>query len=179
MGLDGVAIVIAVEEAFQIAIPDAEAEKMLTPGDMLNYVVSRVGSDSNSQCMEQRAFNRLRHALMQVLEHPRKAIRPNTPMEELISSKHRRNNWKLIHQATGTAQWPKLTLLGKIPQNVQFVGDLARYLAENARASLKQQPKEGWNRQEIEETIARIIKNQLGITDFRWDQEFVKDLGVK
>lgn len=33
MGLDGVEFVMAVEEAFQIAIPDEDAQRMLTPGE--------------------------------------------------------------------------------------------------------------------------------------------------
>jgi acyl carrier protein len=36
MGLDGVEIIMKAEEAFDITIEDADAEKMLTPGDLIN-----------------------------------------------------------------------------------------------------------------------------------------------
>ncbi|MGE5304286.1 MAG: hypothetical protein ACM3TN_13320 [Alphaproteobacteria bacterium] len=115
---------------------------------------------------------------MQVFEKPRKTIRPNTPWQEIITHRQTRHNWKLLHQATGTRDWPKLNLLGKIPKRIGTVGAVARYLAENARASLKSQAQEGWSKREIEATITKIIQKQLAITDFRWDQEFFKDLGV-
>jgi acyl carrier protein len=56
MGLDSVEFVLATEEAFQIAIPDADAEKLLTPGDVVDYVCARIGSAPDSGCLEQRAF---------------------------------------------------------------------------------------------------------------------------
>jgi len=80
MGLDGVEFIMAVEEAFQIAIPDADAQQMFTPGDVVTYVYARVGSEGGHGCAEQRAFYRLRHASMKVFDH----------------------NWRLLHQATGT-----------------------------------------------------------------------------
>ena len=167
MGLDFVEIIIAVEEAFQIAIPDADAERMRTPRNMVEYVMSRIGSEKDSRCLEQRAFYRLRRAIMQVFERPRKAIRPNTRWQEIITHRQTRHNWELLHQATGTPQWPKLNLLGKIPKRINTVGAVARYLAENARASLKIQADEGWSKQEIEATITKIIQKQLAINDFR------------
>jgi acyl carrier protein len=35
MGLDGVEFIMAVEEAFQIAIPDEDSEQMRTSGDVV------------------------------------------------------------------------------------------------------------------------------------------------
>ena len=36
----------------------------------------------------------------------------------------------------------------------------------------------GLSRQEIEETITLILRSQLGIDEFGWDDRFVADLGV-
>jgi acyl carrier protein len=56
VGLESVEFVLATEEAFQIAIPDADAERLLTPADVVNYVCARVGPAADSGCLEQRAF---------------------------------------------------------------------------------------------------------------------------
>ena len=42
MGLDTVELVMAMEEAFQLEIPDAAAERMLTVGDMHSILVSEL-----------------------------------------------------------------------------------------------------------------------------------------
>ena len=39
MGLDTVEIVMAIEEEFQIEISDSDAEKMFTPGDILEFLL--------------------------------------------------------------------------------------------------------------------------------------------
>ena len=43
MGLDSVELVMAVEEEFGISISDADAQKMLTPKEVINFVESRRG----------------------------------------------------------------------------------------------------------------------------------------
>lgn len=44
MGLDSVELVMAYEEAFKIEISDAEAEKILTPADVIALVVQKHAS---------------------------------------------------------------------------------------------------------------------------------------
>ncbi|HTO10885.1 MAG TPA: hypothetical protein VMQ51_04885 [Candidatus Binatia bacterium] len=168
---------MAVEEAFQIAIPDEDAERMRTPGDVVTYVFDRVGSDQGHGCAEQRAFYRLRRASMKVFDQPRNAIRPATRWDDILPKRQRRHNWRLLHQATGTPHWPRLTVLGKLPDPIATVGGPAQYLAAYGPAVF-QRPTEGWSRHTIEAAITRIMREQLGIVEFRWDQEFVRDLGV-
>ena len=57
MGLDGVEIVMKVEEAFGITIDDAEAGKITTPGQLIELVLSKVGRTVDEACLTQRAFH--------------------------------------------------------------------------------------------------------------------------
>jgi hypothetical protein len=45
MGLDTVDLVMTVEETFDITISDAEAEKILTVGDLNRYVLSKLDGE--------------------------------------------------------------------------------------------------------------------------------------
>jgi acyl carrier protein len=60
MGLDTVELVMAVEEEFDLEIPDAAAEKMFTVGDMHSFLVSELKRREESEVDETRVFERLR-----------------------------------------------------------------------------------------------------------------------
>ena len=43
--LDIVALIMGIEEEFDIEIPDEDAEKLTTVGEALNYTLSKLGAD--------------------------------------------------------------------------------------------------------------------------------------
>lgn len=176
MGLDGVEFVMALEEAFGLAIPDSDAERLVTPGHVVRYLEGRLQAGT-SGCLEQRAFYALRRAAMSVLHLPRSAFRPETQWEPVLGSRHRRHTWKLLHSATGVAPWPKMSVWGSIPASAASMGDTARYLASYGVPSL-QRHGEGWSTAQIQTTVTRLMADTLGIEKFDWDQSFVQDLGI-
>lgn len=103
MGLDGVELVMAVEENFAIVIEDADAEKMRTPRDLIAHIVSKVGCVDRTHCATQRAFNKLRLALMRHCGLNRTQIRPQAPMIGLLPFKKRREILRQILDETGIA----------------------------------------------------------------------------
>lgn len=177
MGFDLVELTFAVEESFQIEIRDKDAQQLLTPGDLVDYVLSRVGESDTSACLKQRAFYRLRRATMLAFFQPRSALKPNTRWDDVIPRRRRRQNWRVLHEATGMKQWPRLTTWAGFSESIETIGETARYLAELSPAVLKQQ-NERWTRKEVEATITRLMCEVIGITVFRWDQQFVEDLGL-
>ena len=177
MGLDLVEFVMTVEESFQIAIPDEDAQRMFTPGDVVNYVLARVGETPSQACLEQRAFYKLRRATVQAFAQPRSAIKPGTRWDDVLPPRQRRRNWHLLHQATGTPHWSRLTIWAGVPDAVATIGGTARYFAERSPGAFKHTD-EGWSREEVEATMKRLMREQFAITEFGWDQEFVKDLGL-
>jgi acyl carrier protein len=84
MGLDGVEIVMTVEETFGIAIEDSEAAKAVTPGQLIDLVLSKTKRTIDEACLTQRAFHRLRATLMRRLGVPRHQIRPEILLGSLF-----------------------------------------------------------------------------------------------
>ena len=115
MGLDLVDFVMAVEDAFGIAIPNDDAALMRTPRDVVAFVQRTVSAGDSPVCFSQR-----------LLQAPRRS---------------------------------------------EF---LAVYIP-----SLLKQAHEGWSRAEIERIVRSLMDEELGITKFNWDDEFIRDLRVE
>ena len=107
MGLDSVELVMAIEDEFGICIRDEDAEKMLTPGHIADYVMNLVQTEGYSGCPSQIGFYRVRTALMNAFGLPRKAIRPDALMQELLSGDIK-ENWKKLRDALQTEHFPTL-----------------------------------------------------------------------
>lgn len=177
MGLDSVEFVIAIEDAFGIFIPDADAEAMLTPGILIDYLERRL-TRGDAGCLEQRAFYRLRKAGMQVLDCARPAFQPRSQWKTLLHARHGARQWNLIGRVSKLAPWPSYGRFfgrGGIPE--QTMGDTARDLATRSPQSLMYEG-EGWSRQSIEGVVRRLMADELGITEFKLTDRFVQDLGV-
>lgn len=112
MGLEGVEIVMAVEESFGITIADDEAEKIRTPRALVELVCSKVAVTDQANCLSQRAFYRARRALMDTLGVTRKDIRLDTKLEQLIPASSRRESWQKLRQALKANRWPALSPTG-------------------------------------------------------------------
>jgi acyl carrier protein len=82
--MDAVEIVMAVEDAFDIRIEDAEAEKILTPAQLIDLVLSKTETATENICLTQRAFNLLRGALIHRCALTRKHIKPDAPLRTTI-----------------------------------------------------------------------------------------------
>ena len=108
MGLDAVEIVMEVEEAFDISLEDAEVEKITTPRDLINVVMSKVAQSDTSGCLTQRAFNRLRAALLDQLPLKRRDIAPKTRMADLVPRANRKTLLECLATELGTPPMPSL-----------------------------------------------------------------------
>ena len=85
-----------VEDAFDIAIADAEAEKSVTPVQLIELIMGKVGRTDRAACLTQRAFHRLRASLMNRLGRKRNQIRPDTPLAELFPPPGRKQRLRQI-----------------------------------------------------------------------------------
>jgi hypothetical protein len=177
MGLDSVEFVIALEESFDLYIPDAHAVVLTTPRKVIDYLANRLTAADASQCLDQIAFYSVRRAAIQVLDRPRTALTPQARWEGILHSKHHRRQWELVGKATGLPKWPRMSLWGSFPSDLATVGGTARFLAAKCPSALKRTAPT-WTKDEIAEVVTRLIAIELGITQFDLDDRFVQDLGV-
>jgi acyl carrier protein len=110
MGLDAVEIVMAVEEAFDLRIEDAEAAKILTPRQLIDLVQSKVAGATTSVCLTQRAFNLLRKSLLRHGGWKRSEITPATKLSGLINRNRRKVMLEEVATELGIKQPPELIL---------------------------------------------------------------------
>jgi acyl carrier protein len=102
MGLDGVELVMAIEEEFKIAISDAEASESDTVGKVVGVVHSRLRHSEDEPCPSQHGFYVVRKHLMDQLGLPRSAVKPESKLDDLVPDDNRRSTWqKLIQSLTG------------------------------------------------------------------------------
>jgi hypothetical protein len=107
MGLEGIEILIEVEEAFDISIEDADAEKSSTPGKLIDLVMNKVVHADAAGCLTQRAFNRLRAALLRHLPLKRRHITPSARMAELVPKTDRETLLERLAAELGTPPLPQ------------------------------------------------------------------------
>jgi hypothetical protein len=108
MGLDGVELVMAVEEDFAIVIEDADAERISTPRDLIEHIAQKVGCADQKYCATQRAFHRLRQGLMRHCRLRRAQIRPRMQMSRLLPFKNRRRIMRQILDEIGISTDPEM-----------------------------------------------------------------------
>ena len=76
MGLDTVELVMAVEEAFNLRIPDAVAAKLYTVGELHGYVVSELQRREGPAVDPVEVYETLRKLIVRQLGVPPSAVTP-------------------------------------------------------------------------------------------------------
>jgi len=184
MGLDIVEYVIAVEDAFGLAIPNRDAARLETPGQLVDYLCTRLTAASDGPSLVQTAFYRLRAALVAELGVSRAAVRPDATLAQL-TSRPERDVWRGVAARLGVepkalthapvAGW--LAEMRLTP--TRTLGAVAEQLAMLRPAALKP-PAAGWTRQQVEEVVLRLLEYETGIAVGPGDLglTFVRDLGM-
>jgi acyl carrier protein len=96
MGLDGIELLMAVEEEFKMAIPYGDAAECVTVGKLVDLVYSRLQKCREYPCASQHGFYVIRSQLMKVLGVPRAQIKPETNLIDLLGRKDRKQRWQKL-----------------------------------------------------------------------------------
>lgn len=108
MGLDGVELVMKLEETFDIELKDEEVTETKTPRMVIDLIFSKLRTGEERVCRSQRAFYIIRNALLQRLDTDRKVIRPDSRLRDLIPQSQEQPTWEEIRQAVSPRDWPEL-----------------------------------------------------------------------
>lgn len=90
MGLDSIELLIEVEKAFDISIPDEEAEKIINVGDLHNTVLKHLNQKETDKCKSQSLYYNLRKNLSESYNIPKQNILPNFSLNNIFPVKKRR-----------------------------------------------------------------------------------------
>ena len=177
MGLDGVELLIAVEETFGISIPDSVAFEMTTPAMMISFVQQAVSArPERKACISQRAFHRVRASLMKATGVGRRDVTLKTPIRRLFSGPDRTEHWR---DFKGYAGLPALPNLG-FGSGWLFGPTSVKHLVSWEVSAMSDDMREerSWTNEEVRQIVREIISDQLGVEKFRDTDEFVRDLGL-
>lgn len=94
--MDSVEIVLNLEREFGISIPDRDAERLLTVGEIVEYVRSRVQLDSTTRCQTATRFYAIRRVLCDCFGFSRSRVRPSAIVEDLVPRPIRRRVWRQL-----------------------------------------------------------------------------------
>lgn len=181
MGLDIVEFIVAVEDAFELVIPNAVAERLTTPRRLIDYLTACLPPALDDTCLSQRAFYNLRDALHRRLGLRHEAWRPSTSLFHILPESDRDQLWRQIGYDMRARHWPRVGKPGWFERptapRLSHLGEVASFLAERASSSLKRAG-EGWTRNQVAGVIRRLLWSELRIDEYSEDDRFVQDLGV-
>ena len=181
MGLDLVELVMRIEDAFGIAIPDKEASRLLTPDDVAAFILTRLEvSDRPLPCLSQTAFHLLRRHFTQTLHVARRHFTPDAPLTSLLPESSAQDAWERIGRDTGLKGWPSIRprwFGAALPRDRQTVRGLIDHLLSHDPLGVKS-PERKWTKAQVEDILRRVIQDETGIKNFTGSSRFVDDMGL-
>lgn len=107
MGLDTVELVLAIEEEFGITIQEEDAEHMVTPRLVADYVFPRVRVHEDEPCPSQSTFYRIRSVLVNEFGVSRREIRRDSQLYKLLEPDIKAQ-WARLRVSLGAERFPTL-----------------------------------------------------------------------
>jgi len=180
MGLDTVEPVMEIEDEFDLAMSDEDAEKVQTCGDLHAYLMHRLRPLHGAPCASAAAFHRLRRVVLRHLPLvERRHVRPDTLIHKLMGEAYA-HRWPAIARDLDLQGQYSFNGMTEVypPAAFTTLGNLAKRMAF---------PK--WNvgpmchdpsAQEVWEKVRTIISKQFGVRleEIQPNTHFINDLGA-
>ena len=109
MGLEGVELVMALEERFGVAITDAEAEASVTPAAVVELIFVKLRSTDERVCVSQRAFYLLRKGLARTMGVSRRRVALGADVRSFAVGRSEQEVWHDLKTTVQARSWPALT----------------------------------------------------------------------
>src|SRR5215211_383289 len=120
MGLDVVEMLMDLEDHFRLTIPDAEAQRLHSVGDLYVYLLARTGRPATQPCPTSRAFYRFRRALTGELGVERSRVCPAVPLRDLLTAETAATAWPRVAATLGLREPPDLNPPPRGPSTRSF-----------------------------------------------------------
>lgn len=178
MGLDGVELIMAMEEEFDILLPDDELNQVRTVDDLYKLIKARHHGITTEICLSHHMFNKVRRALMNNFQLKRGQIKASIKLLDLVPEKDLKEGWPYL-QLFEDLKIPELKfkLFFSGWSKDTTIADLVRILVvtngEDFRV-MKGSDDDIWIR------YVKVIQNQLNVPigEIRLNARFAEDLGV-
>jgi hypothetical protein len=177
MGLEGIEIVLAVEETFGIAIPDAEASRMQTPAELIAFIEAHVPTVYSRECLTQQLFYRLRRGFRSTIPSLSAPFKPDTQLRDVVSKDDWPVIWGKVRAAVGDSNWPRdIPWPGWFRDGAKTVRQLIWHLVANLPVPAAGEP---WSHERVEGEVRHILADVLNRKDFPLSAKFIGELGVR
>lgn len=161
MGLDGVELVMAVEDRFGVKLRDSECSRVRTVADLAALVIAHLSRPSASSCPSAKAFYDLRLLLGSEGDVPRGKVRPGARLDGLFTAPELARGESFAGPIAASHRRPGPG------------GHALKIPAENSGQRLAAQ-------QRVLEEVRRLTSEQLGIPieKVQPESDFVRDLDL-
>lgn len=102
MGLDGVEMIMEVEDEFGITIPDSEASAMRTVGDLVDLCLDRINKTKTMRCPTSPCFLALRKLVREIRNDSDLKILPGDNIESCLQTSDRQILWHRLPELLKT-----------------------------------------------------------------------------
>ncbi len=133
MGLEGIELLMEVEERFNTSISDSTAEQIETIGDLHSFLMKRIEQRFSDTCPSTRWFYIIRKMLVNEFGIERSLVRPSAFLQSLVCADNRHKFWRQIKSTIA----PKIPNLKRskwlqwygdvFPENCSTVGQLIQH----------------------------------------------------
>ena len=184
MGLDLIEYTLALEDAFGVDIPEADARAILTPRDLVNFLTTRLPTGGEGGCLAQRAFYCLRRELMKAGGAGRAVPSLDTPVFAVLPPPDQGVAWEQVRarlgiggkvRAWGESWWGRL--LGEGPATLRTAADAwAAYYPRTLKPA-----GEPWSTSQLVEVVVRLLRHECGVdmSKYTLDSRFVQDMALQ
>jgi hypothetical protein len=180
MGLDGVELVVEIEDSFEVVISDQEALRLITPGDILELLLQNKFWKLPQRPLMQPLFHDLRRAVVVEFGVPPRKIRPRAAIVETLPQFSTRARRERVLQALALPRPPQ-GFSGRLGLRRDFgsFGDLATELLARNYGELSRRLGT-WHAREAWTCLRHIISIQTGVRLEKITRtvELVNDLGL-
>ena len=102
MGLEGVELVMDVEDRFDTSIPDSAAEHIQTVGDLHSFLMNRIRHQNSDNCPSAALFYPIRKLLVTEFGIERNTVKPSTDLDSVINADDRYKFWRKLETSVAT-----------------------------------------------------------------------------